>query len=147
MPEEIKTQENEAEENEAEEEDENGDHPLDVLSSAIEDVNDQVKRLQNRRHGDLKFELMNNIYPIISKALVAVYEILYDLDDTVNGENEQSEAEIQAAIERETKRIKEACEKIMKVDLMFPTLATDMNWVDVTKWAKDVLNPQTQVQA
>jgi len=76
------------------------DHPADRLMVCFEEVEEQEKRLANRRAGDLKYELVNNVYPIIRQLISAVLDFMDDLEPAAETEiTEEQEREIRKSME------------------------------------------------
>lgn len=76
------------------------DHPADRLMACFEEVEEQEKRLSNRRAGDLKYELLNNVYPIIRQLISSVLDFMDDLEPGPEAEiTEEQEQEIRKSME------------------------------------------------
>lgn len=99
------------------EEEEDGDeeepHPADVLRDAILDIDKQIKRLGSRRSGDLKFELINNLYPIMAQGFSAIFDYI----EMIESEAEEGDLPISAEdAENKGKEILDAIAKLADKD-------------------------------
>jgi len=71
---------------------ENDEHPLDSFYGAIEDLQSQIKRLKSgvQLH-NLTYELSANIYPILEKAFVSIFDFCCYVDDILSQNEETKE--------------------------------------------------------
>lgn len=124
------------------------DHPGRFISEALQEIQDQLKRLESRNSGNLKFELVNNVYPIIIKIVEPLLHwmagIEEELDDLTEDDGEpEVDPEIQKAMEEGTKKLLNTCEKITKLEEN-PTDPVLMK--EVASWAKETLATAKQAQ-
>jgi hypothetical protein len=120
--------EEEDEDDEEEEDDENDDdlpHPADILESVIDEIERQGKRLNSRRSGDLKFELTNNIYPILHRMSEAILGLIEMIED----EEEEPTIDPDAA-EKQGKEVIDAVRKLADKDPDSPESKKAREWLD-----------------
>lgn len=86
------------------------DHPADRLTACVEEILSQEKRLSNRNAGNLKYELVNNIYPLMRTAFSA----LIDYMDGMDGDEEDEEVE--KAIQESLRVGVENCQKLVALN-------------------------------
>ena len=150
--EELEAAEDDGDEGEDGEDDNEGDdgpHPGELIAQAQQEIADQLKRLESRNAGNLKFELVNNVYPIILGILDPLLHwmatIEEDLDELMADEPEGTEAidpEMQKAIEEGAKKVIGVCEKIVELE---KTPNDPILMKDVSAWAKETLASSKQV--
>lgn len=140
--EELEASEGEEEDDDDEdEESDDGPHPGEVILSSINELKEQLKRLESRNSGNLKFELVNNVYPIILSIAESLIQwmagIEEDLDELMADEPEDEvDPEVAKAMEEGTKKVIRICEKITKLE---ETPNDPVLMKEVTSWAKETL--------
>lgn len=136
---EIKNQE------EQEEQEELRDHPADRLMACFNEVEEQEKRLSNRRAGDLKYELTNNVYPIIRQVISAVLDFIDDIEsvEITDEQEEELKKSMETAVNN-CKMITEICDYIESNNIQLPEQMKN-NARIVSDWAKKTIENSTQV--
>jgi len=119
------------------EESEEGDSPLDILEGTIDRIDKQIVRLQNRNAGNLKFELINNLYPIMSEAFTSILTWMAELEDSVDDEDDdgQSAEEFQKTLRAESERVLSVCQKLISAKES-GSMSED-EWKMVVDWAEE----------
>jgi len=133
------------EDGEDDDEGDDGPHPGELIAQAQQEIADQLKRLESRNAGNLKFELVNNVYPIILGILDPLLHwmatIEEDLDELMADEPEV-DPEMQKALEEGAKKVIGVCEKIVELE---KTPNDPILMKDVSAWAKETLASSKQV--
>lgn len=123
------------------------DHPADRLMVCFEEVEEQEKRLTNRRSGDLKYELVNNVYPIIKQIISAVLDFMDDFEQEPEI-TEESEHEIMKVIEQSIENCKyvvNLCEYLEKNKIELPEeMRARMS--EVVSWARTTIENSNKIQ-
>ncbi len=122
-----------------EEEVELRDHPADRLMACFNEVEEQEKRLANRRAGDLKYELTNNVYPIIRQVISAVLDFIDDIE--VPEITEEQEIELRKSMELAVENCKAIVEIIEYLESNKSDIPENMknNMKKVSDWAKQTI--------
>lgn len=140
-----------SEDQEEDEQEENEDHPLDRLSESIDKIEKQLVRLENRNAGNLKFELVNNVYPILFDALRAIYVWMSDVEDDLSAEQsdetsneaEEGAEEFQRSIKEESLKVIAVCDKI--ISSKETGAMSEEDWQQVVDWAEETKRKVTPV--
>ena len=139
------TQEAESQEEMLEEEE--VDHPVDRLVACMEEIMVQEKRLASKNSGNLKYELANNVYPLLRTAFSAVIDFI---DANEPDEND----EIQKMIEENVKVGMENCKRLMLIDDEFGAAIASIlsperqsDYTDVISWAKKSVEETEKAQS
>lgn len=92
-------------------------HPADRIMDCIREILNQEKRLASKNAGSVKYELQNNIYPLMKTAFAAMLDFI----DATENETEQEEVDeqIRQAVEENVKIAIENCRKLVKIDEEF----------------------------
>jgi len=144
---ETEPKEEEQEQEEIIEEEEEVDHPVDRLVACMEEIMVQEKRLVSKTPHNLKYELANNVYPLLRTAFSAIIDFI---DATEPDENE----EIQKMIEENVKVAMENCKKLINIDEEFGAAIASIlspshksDYEDVLAWAKKSVEETEKAQS
>jgi hypothetical protein len=107
--EEIASDESEQEEENEESEEEEITHPADTIEDVLSEIKKQTKRLSSRRSGDIKYELLNNIYPILNAISTALLDFIDMTEDDTPDINPE-------AAQKEGKDVLDAIKKLVEKD-------------------------------
>jgi DNA primase catalytic subunit len=123
------------------------DHPADRLLACLQEVEEQEKRLINRRSGDLKYELTNNVYPIIKQIISATLDFIdgVEVDDAeiTDEQKEELKKSMKIAVEN-CKSIIEICNYIESSNINI-TEEIKNKISGVVNWAKQTIENSKQI--
>ena len=103
-------------------------HPIDVMDEVLHEINRQKTRLKSKNAGTLKYELVNNIYPLMEVAIRANMNILVDMA-------EAEENAINEEMAESIGRMIDVCEKIM---MLYETVEKKLEGEDKEIWEEIV---------
>jgi molecular chaperone GrpE (heat shock protein) len=127
-------------------------HPADRLLECVKEILNQEKRLQKKNIHNLKYELQNNIYPLLRVAISAIIDYI----DATESEKEEAEIDekVQEAVRKSVEIAIDNCKRLVKINEEFGEpimeLLTDelkSDYTSVVEWAKSSIEQTTaQVQ-